>query len=506
MHKFRALSLLSVSLVALSGCDLAPDFKLPEILTPAAFKEDVAPETATVEPATDGKWKRFDEKAKIEEFAWWRMFNDAALDGLMEQAMKDNPSLEAAMQRVESARAVADDRTANLYPAIAVGAGPERQRQSPASMEPNMPPGTPVTSKPYTLYRASGTITYEIDLFGRNRNRARAAAHDAEAEANSYRASRLSLQTELAQTYFRLAALSTEEKLLNTTVATREQALKLTRMKHEAGAVDALVLASAETDLASVKSSAAATAQLRATAEHALATLVGLPPSELKLDTLVLKSTPPVIPAGIPSSLLERRPDIHRAAEAIAAANARIGIARAGYFPEISLSAMGGFVSGDLDDLFKWSNRTWMIGPLAGTMLTQPIFEGGRIAAAKAQMNADHAAAVAEYRAAVLQAFREVEDQLSGVRYTGEQARAASAGLTAARRAYTAAGERYKHGYSSHLEYLDAERNHLAAERADVEIRGNHYVTLIQLIKALGGSWQAPSKPESTAEPIASAD
>lgn len=495
----RKFLLMGVSLVALNGCDLSPDFKLPYLFVPEGYKEEVAAEAPSVEPATDGKWKRSDEKAKIEEFAWWRMFNDPALDGLMEQAMKDNPSLDAARERVNSARAAAGIRDADLYPSIEVGVGPERQRQSPAAQEPNLPPGTTPVVKPYTLYNARGTISYELDLFGRNRNLARAAWFDADSEANNYRAARLSLQTEIAQTYYRLAALNAEEKILTRSVAARMESLKLTRNKYELGNVDALALSSQETDLAAVKVDAAGVAQNRAAAEHALAVLVGTSPSELKTDIIVLKAKPPTVPAGMPSSLLERRPDIQRAVNSIAAANARIGVARTGYFPDISLSATGGFTSGELSDLFKWSNRSWMIGPLAGTVLTQPIFEGGRIAATKAQSDANYAIAVADYRTSVLQAFREVEDQLSGLRYASEQASAAESGIQSATRALKVAQERYNVGYSSNLEYLDAQRSELAAQRSKVQVLGNQYVTTIQLVKALGGSWQAPVKPVEAA-------
>lgn len=497
--------LLGASLLLLSACDLAPEFKLPELFTPAAFKEEVA-ENASVEPATDGKWKRFDDKAQIEEFAWWRMFGNATLDGLMEKAMHENPTLEAAMERVNIARALADNRRADQYPAISIGVGPERVQQSPASQAPNLPAGASPNVKPYTLYKAQGGITYELDLFGKNRNRAEAAMQDAAAQANDYRTARLSLQAELAQTYFRLSALRSEEKLLQETIATRAQFLKLTQQKVAVGVADALALSAAEADLATVKGDAANVTQARAQAEHALAVLVGKPPSELKVEVATLNAPPPSVPAGMPSSLLERRPDIQRAVNALMAANARIGVAKTGYFPDISLSAMGGFVAGDIGDLFNWSNRTWMIGPMLGTMLTQPIFEGGRLAAARAQASADYAASVADYRAAVLQSFREVEDQLSALKASGERMSAANDGLDAATRAFKLAGERYKVGYSSHLEYLDAERSKLAAERSNVQVRGDQYITTVQLVKALGGSWEKPSTPEPVAAPDAAKD
>ncbi len=494
--------LLAFSLLAfsVSGCDLAPDFKLPDVLMPAAFKEETAVQAPTVAPASDGKWKRFDEHAQIEEFAWWRMFNTPALDSVMELAMKDNPSLEVAVQRVNAARAVAEEAGADLYPTVSLGFGPERQRLSPATLNATAPPGFVIPSKPYTLYTANGTISYELDLFDKNRNTARAATHDEEAEEANYRAARLSLQADIAQTYFRIASLRMEEGILKKTIATREDALKATREKVNAGMSNTLELSTFETDLANVKVDAAGVAQELAISEHALAILVGKPPSELKIETAELKAAPPIVPAGLPSTLLERRPDIKQAEKQIAAANARIGVARAGYFPDISLSATGGFVAKDLSNLFQWSNRSWLIGPLAGTIITQPIFEGGAIAAARAEVEADYQGAVANYRASVLNAFREVEDQLSGTRNIATQSVEINNALDAATRAYSVAKQRYEVGYSSHLDYLDAERSYLAAQRNRVEIIGNQYVTTIQLVKALGGSWQAPSKPESTGQ------
>ncbi len=499
----RKILLASVSLMALAACDLSPDFKLPDFSNAPAFKEADTTAPATVEPATDGSWKRFDDKARLEEIAWWRMFRDANLDALEEQAMKDNPSLEMAQQRVVSAQAQAEAEGATLFPEVSLGAGPVREKLSPASINASAPPGFKTTStKPYTLYTVNGTITYELDLFGKNRNTARAAEHEAEGEESNYRAARLSLQAEVAQAYFTLASLRMESDVLTKTIATRQDSLKLIQKKRDVGEIDDLQVSAAETDLANAQSDAAAIAQQVALQEHLLATLVGTVPAQFQVMQVKLVNAPPIVPAGLPSALLERRPDIKVAAKEIAAANARIGVARAGYFPDISISAMGGFTSGALHNLFDWSNRTWLIGPLAGTVITQPIFEGGRIAAARAQSDADYASAVAGYRGSVLQAFREVEDQLSGLHYLSDQATASDTALRSAKRAYDIASARYKVGYSSYLEYLDAQRSLLAAERANVQVMGNRYITTVQLVKALGGSWQAMSTT-ATAAPTA---
>lgn len=484
--------------VSLTACDLSPDYTLPTISMPSFFKEDSTEVIADVAPATDGKWKRFDEKAQIDEFAWWRMFEDKQLDALMEQAMKDNPSLAAAIERVVAARAVSDTAFAPLLPSVGVGFGPERQLSSAAAINANLPPNAQAVTKPFTLYTARGTISYDLDLFGQNRGRARAAEADADAQLANYRAARLALQAELAQNYFRVAALRAEDAFLKQTIAARQMSLDLITKKYAAGGVDALVLSSAQSELAANAFESAAVAQSRAVAEHALATLLGMVPSELKLETAALFKAPPRIPAGLPSSLLERRPDIKRAETLIAAANERIGVARGGYFPDISLSASGGFVSGGLNDLFRWSSRTWSIGPLAGTILTQPIFEGGKLVAAKAQTNAVYQEAVANYRGSVLTAFREVEDQLSAVQTGVTQSKNTRDGLAAATRAHQVARDRFDAGYSSRLEFLDAQRSLLAAKRLSIQSRGQHYIDTVQLVKALGGSWQKPAIPEKT--------
>ena len=495
----------------LAGCDLSPDLIMPDVFKPASFKESAAAvdtNAAPVAPATDGKWKRFDDKAQIDEFAWWRMFSMPELDALMEQAMKDNPTLDVAAERVNNARAMTDSEYAKLYPTVGVGFGPSRQLTSPASIKPNIPPGTTITTKPYTLYTANATIGWDTDLFGQHRAQARAAAKDADAEQNTYRAARLGLQADLAQTYFRLAALRQENDILQKTLKTREQTLKYTQQKYDVGAIDSLSLSKEEADIAGVQSDAASVQQQVDVAEHALAVLIGTPPSELTVKVKQLNLAPPAIPAGIPSTLLERRPDIKQAADQIAAANERIGVARSGAFPNISLSAMGGFVSGDLSHLFQWSNRSWLIGPLAGTILTQPIFEGGQLAAQRAQADSGYKSAVASYRGSVLSAFGEVEDNLSGIRNAADQVKATNADVAAAKRAYDVAKQRYDVGYSSHLEFLDAERTLLAAQRTKVAVVGNQYITTVELVKALGGSWVTPVKtdaPVAAAAPVAPA-
>ena len=500
----RKLLLSTSALFILAACDMSPDYSLPQLFSSDSFKEETAkPETKQPEgtpaiaAADDVKWKRLDEKAQIEEFAWWRMFNAPALDTLEELALKDNPSLEVAAQRVAGARANADISESSLYPTVSVGVGPRRTQPANADVNANIPPGFNVVTKPYTTYNAQGSIAYELDLFGKNRLTARAAGFDAEAEANNYRAARLALQSDIAEAYFQRASLKMELDILNKTIDARKKSRSLTVQKRDVGEVDDLDLSTQDTDLANAQSDRDIVNQQLAINEHTLATLVGVAPSAFKDIDAKIKSVPPVVPAGLPSALLERRPDVQSAAKTIASANARIGAARAGYFPDISLSAVGGFTSTELKDLFKSNSKTWVIGPLnGGTMLVQPLFEGGRISGTLDARHADYLAASANYKGTVLQAFREVEDQLSSLQHLRAQADNRTAAVRASKRAYDVASQRYDVGYSSNLEFLDAQRSLLAAQRSEVQVLGQRYIATIQLVKALGGSWITPPAPE----------
>lgn len=505
----RKLLLLTTALSALSACDLSPDMTLPQLFGGSAYKEAqvvpakvAGPAAPAVAAADDVKWKRVDEKAKIEEVAWWRMFNLPELDALEEQAMKDSPSLEVAAQRLNAARAMSDVADSSLFPSIEAGFGPQRQKSAAATINANMPPGTVVATKPFTTYTAQGSISYALDLFGKNRNTARAADREAEAEANNYRAARLLLQADLAQAYIERASLLAENDILERTVAARKQTRDHNKQKFDVGTVDDLTFANTENELANAEAERSIVAQQLAQSEHKIAVLVGVEPSTLGLSKTTLSAPPPVVPAGMPSRLLERRPDIQSAAHMIAAANARIGAARAGYFPDISLSAVGGYSAIKFSDLFKKPSQFWALGGANGAqILTQPIFEGGLLGGTLEARKAEYEGASANYRATALQAFREVEDNLSGLRNLREQADARATSLNASRRAYAVAGDRYKVGYSSQIDYLDAERGYLAAQRSNVQVLGQRYIATIQLVKALGGSWD--SAPEAT--PVAPA-
>lgn len=487
---------------ALTACDLSPDFMQPAVDVPASFKEVSPTDTS---PIKDGSWAA-SNPAMAEQFGrdeWWRVFGDETLNELIATAHKESPTLEASRERLVQARAFTESEESRLYPDIIFGAGASRQKQSPAN--PNIPPGT--ATKPYTLYRSQVSVDYGIDIFGRARNMAFAALMREEGEEHTFRAAKITLEADIAESYYRLRALRSEEAVLRTSLGLRGETLGITKKRYEIGDVSDLDVARAEGEEATTKSDLYAVEQQRAVVEHTLALLVGKPPSSFDLETTEILAPPPAIPAGMPSTLLERRPDIARAAREMEATNAEIGVARGAFFPSIDLSGLAGFESASIGDLFNWSSRTWLLGPISGTFLTVPIFDGGQNSANLALAKSGFRLAVANYRAQVLVAFKETEDALSGIRNAKGQAQALEDAMKAADRAYNVTKLQYDNGFTGYLERIDAERSQLAAQRGVAQSRGNQYIATITLIRALGGGWdvtipEAPKPKAPAAAPV----
>jgi multidrug efflux system outer membrane protein len=300
----------------------------------------------------------------------------------------------------------------------------------------------------------------------------------------------LTLQADVAQNYFALRALDAEIATVTGTVNLRKEQVRLVRSRFEGGIGSELDVARAETELATTEAEAASLAQRRNELENAIAILAGANPGAFKLSALDDANTkwnpqPPVVPAGLPADLLERRPDVAEAERQLASANARIGVAKAAFFPVLSLTGSGGYVSGDIDSLFNWESRTWSIGP----SLSLPIFAGGRNRANYKRSQAAFDEVVARYRQQVLVAFGEVENSLSGIRHLVQQAVAQQRAVANARRAAELATDRYRSGIVSYLEVVDASREALQAERANAQLAGQRLIAAVQLIKALGGGW-----------------
>ena len=468
--RFPTLSLLALSL-AVAACAAPRPPESKSLVVPSAYREaDTAP-TANWRPAVPADAK--------DRGAWWLVFGDEELNGLIDAAVRANPGLDIALARVKESRATAGLADADRALQVSAGLGPTREGG----------PGPVAT----TQWRGLLSFSYEVDLFGRLSDESRAARLDAQAQAAAYRSVLLALQADVAQQYFALRSLDSELDVLRKTVALREEALKLARHRYEAGDTSELDVAQARTELANTQAEEQGVRRSRELHDHALAVLLGKAPAEFTLAQSPLVAAAVEVPAGLPSELLERRPDIAQAQRTLAAASARIGAARAAFFPSLVLTGAGGYASDQLKDLFKWSSRSWLLGPYLGTALTAPLLDGGRNRANLAFANAGYEREVANYRQQVLAGFRDVEDSLSALHTLELQARYQDEAVASAALATQLAQSRYRHGAASYLEVIDAQRSSLSAERAQSQIRGQRANASVGLIRALGGAWNSSS-------------
>jgi outer membrane protein, multidrug efflux system len=454
-----------LSALVLAGC-ATPPAELPQpIQPPAQFKE------------ASERWTTAAPAEAQDRGAWWKVFADPVLDGLVERAGINNTSIHQAAARLAQARALARSAEADRAPQIGVGAGASRRAGAGA-------PGGPA---PATLISAGADLSYEVDLFGRLARASDAASLDAESREALLQSTRLLVQAEVAQTYLAVRAMDSERALMRETVAAYQDTLLVTQRRYQAGDIAERDVVRAESELAATESQALALDRQRAQLEHALAVLVGDAASSFTLGVEEWRTALPQIPAGVPASVLARRPDVSAAQSSILAAQARVGVARAAWFPNISLTAAGGFASPELGDLFKWSARAWGVGAL----LSLPLFDGGRREAGLQGAQAQLDEALAGHRGQVLVAFKEVEDQLSSLRLLHEQAQAQARAVTSASRATVLSESRYRLGMDSQLELLDARRSELSNRREALQVRTGQYQATVALIRALGGGWNA---------------
>src|SRR5213592_588861 len=470
--KHALLSLAPIVTLALAGCAVGPNYKRPTTETPAHYKAEAL-----------GSWKRGQPGDHVPKGDWWNIFGDQTLNDLQGRATGANQELKAAVARVEQARATARVARSELLPTLNADSSYTRQRFSPNQV----PSFGDLTAN---NYRGALDLSYEIDLWGRVRRGFESARADAQASLAAFHNVLLALQADVAQNYFALRALDAEIATVTGTMNLRKEQVRLVRSRFEGGIGSELDVARAETELATTEAEAASLAQRRAELENAIAILAGANPAVFKLSALDDANTkwnpqPPVVPAGLPAELLERRPDVAEAERQLASANARIGVAKAAFFPVLSLTGSGGYVSGDIDSLMHRESRTWSIGP----SLSLPIFAGGRNRANYKRSQASFDEAVARYRQQVLVAFGEVENSLSGIRHLVDQAAAQQRAVANARRAAELATDRYRSGIVSYLEVVDASRDALQAERANAQLAGQRLIAAVQLIKALGGGW-----------------
>lgn len=475
MKKLALVLVLTTALgLPLSGCNLAPDFRLPSTAQTESFRE-------AEDLKETGKWKVAEPAAHLERGEWWKVFREPALDQLQEEAAGGNLTVQAMEARVRQSRAAAGQTRAQYFPVVDGNASATRQK--PNAVTRGMAAGNELAIE--NSLKTGLTFSYELDLFSRVRNRTKTARAEAENAEATLQSMRLAMQADVADLYFLIRALDRERGVLSVSVSLREDALKILKKRMEIGTITELDIAEATVDLENTRIQYQDVIQQRKEAEHALAILLGKPPAAFSLKSAELPRRIPVIPAGVPSSVLERRPDISAAQYKLAAENARIGTVRAAFFPSLSLTGSGGVESNVLSNLFLWSSRTWAIGPL----LTLPVFSGGADFYALDRQKAVYEEAVATYRQSVLEAFRDVENSLSRLRTLSRQASSQAVAEKAAKRASELAAMRYENGDVGYLEAITARRNALEAQRAGIQIQGARLRETVRLIRAIGGSW-----------------
>lgn len=487
----RLLAALPILTVA-AGCSLAPTYQRPDLNVPTAFKEATAASPtdngtrgAEMMPAETGSWKVAQPAEEAPRGEWWKIFNDPALDDLEQQAGDANQDLKGASARVEQARALNQTVRSQRFPTVGAGFGPTLERQSPASLF--FPDDQEVPRQ--TLWRAQATASYEVDLFGRVSDSVQASnANTAQSEA-LFRSVRLALQADVAQNYFNLRELDAEISVYRDTVRLREQTLDLVQLRYQEGDISELDVARSRSELSTARSDEMTVERLRVASEHSLAVLLGKAPSAFSMQPSPLTPVTIEVPPGLPSSLLERRPDVAAAEYAMQAANARIGVAKSAYFPSLLLTGTAGFESATIGDLFNWSTRVFLLGPLAGTALAIPIFDGGRRKGNLANARAVYAEDVATYRQQVLVAFREVEDSLADLRILKAQTQTQSEAVRSSTRAAQLSQTQYAEGAVNYLDVIDSQRTVLQSQLAQVQLSGTQVVSTVHLIRALGGGW-----------------
>ena len=460
--KLTLLPLITALVIA--GCATVPEIeasRLPE--APAAFKD------------ADAKWTVAPPAAALPRGEWWKAFADPKLDQLVEHADRGNNSIQIAAARLAQARAIARITDADRAPQLTAGASVARVD--------GFSNGT--FGGPRNFGTAGANLGYEVDLFGKLARASDAAALDAQSREALLQSTRLLVQAEVAQTYLSIRALDVERALVRRTVAAYRGTLDLTERRFRAGDVAELDVARARTEVAATESEALGLDRRRAQLENALAVLVGEVASSFALPATEWDTALPGIPAGVPSTVLTRRPDVSAAQLSMLAAQQRVGLAKAAWFPDLSLTASGGYASPELGDLFKWSARAWGVGAI----LALPVFDGGRRAAGVQNATGQLDEAVANYREQVLVAFRDVEDQLAQLRILADQAQAQGRAVDSATRATALSDVRYRNGLVSQLELLDAQRSELHNRREALQVRSAQYQATVGLVRALGGGW-----------------
>jgi NodT family efflux transporter outer membrane factor (OMF) lipoprotein len=463
------LAVTIAATLALGACSMAPTYKPPQ--APVAEHYQAA-----------GPWTNAQPSDQLPREGWWKLYGDERLNDLEQQLIDHNPDLAAAFASYEQSRDFLAQVRADLFPQVSVGAGATRNRQSL-----NAPLHGTTSPEYYNMYSATAQGSYEVDLWGRVHDNVAAGRASMQASAADLASVRLSLEASLADTYVQLLGVDRQIDLLQKTVDAYQRALQLTTTLHAGGAVSGLDVDRAQTQLSATRSQLSQTRAQRDLLQHAIAVLVGQPASSFTLDAKTDLPNLPVIPTGLPSTLLERRPDIAAAERRTAEANAQIGVARSAFFPAITLGASGGYASGAWGNLLSAPSALWALGP----NLLMNVFDGGRRRAQVASAHAAFDEASAQYRGTVLTAFQQVEDNQSLLSNYGNALVDQQDATTAADRTLTLSTALYKQGADSYLDVVTAQVDALNAHLGLLSLQTNQLRASVQLVRALGGGWQA---------------
>ena len=485
-NKMRAAAALLCGVLLLQGCVIGPKYNRPTVQAPGTYKE-VTPDDLK---KMDG-WKVAQPQDSALHGKWWETFGDPQLNALEEQVNISNQNVAAAFASFMAARALVREARAQYFPTLGVGASIVRQRQAGALSG----TGNGTTFNEYSLpFDASWTP----DLWGRVRNTVRANIANAQASAADLENTRLTAQAELAVDYFQLRGQDALKQLLDSTVVAYEQSLELTKALYETGIDSDEAVAQAETQLETTRAQDTNLGILRSQYEHAIALLIGQPASVFSIAAEPLKTPPPAIPFGVPSQLLERRPDIAASERLMAQANAQIGVVKAAFYPTLTLSASAGFQSTKASSWLTWPSRIWSVGPA----ISETIYDGGLRRATVEQYRAQYDQTVANYRGTVLTAFQQVENNLSSLRILSQEIQEQDTAIGSAQRSLKLATDRYRLGIDPYLNVITAQTTLFSNQQTAVNLRVEQIVASVQLIEALGGGWDSSTLP--TAQQIIS--
>jgi NodT family efflux transporter outer membrane factor (OMF) lipoprotein len=483
------LSAFAVWTFFLAGCTVGPKYAKPSAQIPAAYKE-----LAAGDLAQSDQWKSAQPSDAAARGKWWEVFHDSQLNALEQKAAASNQEIAAAAENFFAARAVIRQARSQYFPTVATDPSIMNSRPSAGQFGGVRSGGSStagLTFKSFTDYSLPADATWEPDLWGRVRNTVRGATYTAQASSADLENVRLSVEAELAVDYYQLRGQDALKQLFDATVVAYRDSLNLTQVQFKAGIGTDEAIAQAEALLEVTQAQDTNLGVLRAQYEHAIAVLAGEPASTFSIPLESLNANPPAIPVGVPSDLLERRPDIAASERAMAQSNSQIGIAKAAYYPNVTLSATGGFGSASVADWFTWPSRFWSVGP----SLAETIFDAGLRKASLQQSQALYDQAVANYRQTVLTAFQQVEDSLADVRILSQDIQQQEAAVQSAQRSFHEATVRFEAGLDPYLNVITAETAVLNDQQTAVNFRMQQMVASVELIKALGGGWEIAQLP-----------